>query len=90
MDFHELIETHNDFPEKGIKYKDVLPILRSPDNFSCLIENMSDFELNAYAENLDNINTNLGIINSNSWNIWHDLYFDESCMCLPNNIKLIY
>ncbi|MBO6974278.1 MAG: adenine phosphoribosyltransferase [Prochlorococcus marinus CUG1435] len=44
MDFHELIETHNDFPKKGIKYKDVLPILRSPDNFSCLIEKMSDFD----------------------------------------------
>ena len=44
MDFHELIETHNDFPEKGIKYKDVLPILRSPDNFSSLIEKMSDFD----------------------------------------------
>ena len=28
-------------------------------------ENMSNFELNAYAENLDNINTNLNIINSN-------------------------
>ena len=44
MDFHELIETHNDFPEKGIKYKDVLPILRSPDNFLSLIEKLSDFD----------------------------------------------
>ena len=37
MDFNALIETHSNFPKEGIQYKDVLPILRSPENFSNLI-----------------------------------------------------
>ena len=44
MDFYKLIETHDDFPKKGIKYQDVLPILRSPQYFSQLIEEMSKFD----------------------------------------------
>ena len=40
MDFNALIETHNNFPKEGIQYKDVLPILRSLENFSNLIKNV--------------------------------------------------
>lgn len=46
------------------------------------------YELDEQSKEIQN--QSIGIINSISWNIWHDLYFDESCMCLPNNIKLIY
>ena len=35
------IESYKDFPQKGIVFRDVLPILRNPDIFSELINNMS-------------------------------------------------
>ena len=52
MDFNALIETHNNFPKEGIQYKDVLPILRSPENFSNLIKKMSNFD---FFKNADSI-----------------------------------
>ena len=52
MDFHALIETHNNFPKEGIQYKDVLPILRSPENFSNLIKKMSNFDCFTNADSI--------------------------------------
>ena len=36
-----LISTYNDFPKKGIKFRDVLGILQNPDVFKELIQEMS-------------------------------------------------
>ena len=36
------IDSYKDFPEEGIVFRDVLPILRNPDIFSDLIKEMSD------------------------------------------------
>ena len=52
MDFNALIETHNNFPKEGIQYKDVLPILRSPENFSNLIKKMSNFDCFTNADSI--------------------------------------
>ena len=35
------IDSYQDFPQKGIVFRDILPILRNPDIFSELINNMS-------------------------------------------------
>ena len=41
----QLITEHKDFPQKGILFKDLLPILQQPDVFQDLIENMSNSEI---------------------------------------------
>ena len=40
-----LIEAHEDFPKKDILFRDVLPILRNPEIFSSLIQEMSELEI---------------------------------------------
>ena len=40
-----VIDSYEDFPQKGIIFRDVLPILRNPDIFSDLINEMSSSEL---------------------------------------------
>ena len=56
------IDSYKDFPQEGIVFRDVLPILRKPDIFSDLINKMS-FEIYDYDlatpyqyENYDEIN----------------------------------
>ena len=39
--FQDLIEDYPDFPTKGIIFKDILPILKDPETFKKLIDNMS-------------------------------------------------
>jgi len=41
----DFIETHEDFPKKDILFRDVLPILRNPEIFSSLIQEMSELEI---------------------------------------------
>ena len=41
----ELIETYNDFPKKGIEFKDVLGILQEPKFFKALILGMASSEI---------------------------------------------
>ena len=36
------IDSYKDFPQEGIIFRDVLPILRDPDTFSDLIKEMSN------------------------------------------------
>ena len=45
-----LIKDYPDFPEKGIIFKDLLPILQKPDKFSELIRSMSSSEICKEAE----------------------------------------
>ena len=45
-----LIKDYPDFPEKGILFKDLLPILQKPDKFSELIRGMSSSEICKEAE----------------------------------------
>ena len=40
-----LIETYEDFPKEDILFRDVLPILRNPEVFSSLIQEMSELEI---------------------------------------------
>ena len=40
-----LIPQHSDFPEKGIIFRDVLPLLQNPNEFSNLINKMSSSKL---------------------------------------------
>ncbi|WP_413682992.1 adenine phosphoribosyltransferase [Prochlorococcus sp. MIT 1011] len=40
-----LIETYEDFPKEDILFRDVLPILRNPEKFSSLIQEMSELEI---------------------------------------------
>ena len=40
-----LIENHVDFPKENILFRDVLPILRNPEIFSSLIQEMSELEI---------------------------------------------
>ena len=40
-----VIDSYEDFPQEGIVFRDVLPILRNPDIFSDLINEMSSSEL---------------------------------------------
>ncbi len=40
-----IIDSYKDFPQKGIVFRDVLPILRNPDIFSNLIDEMSSSEV---------------------------------------------
>jgi len=42
---NQLITEHTDFPQKGIVFKDVLPLLQYPDVFTDLINNMSSSEI---------------------------------------------
>ncbi len=42
---HKLITEHKDFPQEGIAFKDVLPLLQYPDVFTSLINNMSSSEI---------------------------------------------
>ena len=46
----DLIETHIDFPKKGIEFKDVLGIMQEPDLFKELIVKMSSSEIIKSAE----------------------------------------
>ena len=39
---HYLIKNYPDFPKGGIVFKDILPILQNPDEFSLLIKDMSE------------------------------------------------
>ena len=48
--FVELIETHKDFPKKGIEFKDVLGIMQEPKVFKQLIVMMSSSEIIKNAE----------------------------------------
>ena len=41
----ELISTYNDFPKKGINFKDVLEIIQEPEVFNELILKMSDSQI---------------------------------------------
>ena len=41
----DLIETYEDFPKEDILFRDVLPILRNPEEFSSLIQEMSELEI---------------------------------------------
>ena len=41
----DLIEVHKDFPKEDILFRDVLPILRNPEIFSSLIQEMSELEI---------------------------------------------
>ena len=40
-----LIVTHKDFPKEDILFRDVLPILRNPEVFSSLMQEMSELEI---------------------------------------------
>ena len=40
-----LIEAHKDFPKEDILFRDVLPILRNPELFSSLIQEMSELDI---------------------------------------------
>jgi len=46
----KLIKDYPDFPKKGIIFKDILPILQSPEDFSKLIKNMSKNQMCLEAE----------------------------------------
>ena len=46
----KLIRDYPDFPKKGIIFKDILPILQSPEDFSELIKNMSKNQMCLEAE----------------------------------------
>ena len=45
ISLENLIEAHKDFPKKDILFRDVLPILRNPEIFSSLIQEMSELEI---------------------------------------------
>ena len=45
ISLENLIEAHEDFPKKDILFRDVLPILRNPEIFSSLIQEMSELEI---------------------------------------------
>ena len=47
---NELIDTYNDFPEKGIEFKDVLGIIQKPNIFRELIIKMSSSQIIKNAE----------------------------------------
>jgi len=44
-EFIDLIDQYPDFPKKGILFRDILPILQSPEDFKSLINRMSDSEI---------------------------------------------
>ena len=46
------IESHIDFPKKGIVFRDVLPILRDPKIFNTLIEDMSSLNICKVADSI--------------------------------------
>tara|TARA_A100001388_G_scaffold276706_1_gene265230 strand:- start:818 stop:1336 length:519 start_codon:yes stop_codon:yes gene_type:complete len=48
--FNEFVETYKDFPKNGIFFKDILPLLRKPDVFENLINEMSSFKILKNAE----------------------------------------
>tara|TARA_Y100001968_G_scaffold222099_1_gene204924 strand:+ start:218 stop:736 length:519 start_codon:yes stop_codon:yes gene_type:complete len=45
ISLEKLIESHKDFPKEDILFRDVLPILRNPEVFSSLIQEMSELEI---------------------------------------------
>ena len=45
ISLENLIEAHEDFPKKDILFRDVLPILRNPEIFSSLIQEISELEI---------------------------------------------
>ena len=45
ISLENLIDAHKDFPKKDILFRDVLPILRNPEIFSSLIQEMSELEI---------------------------------------------
>ena len=45
VSLEDLIEAHEDFPKEDILFRDVLPILRNPEVFSSLIQEMSELEI---------------------------------------------
>ena len=45
ISLENLIEAHEDFPKEDILFRDVLPILRNPEIFSSLIQEMSELEI---------------------------------------------
>ncbi len=45
ISFENLIEAHKDFPKEDILFRDVLPILRKPEIFSSLIQEMSELKI---------------------------------------------
>ena len=45
ISLENLIEAHEDFLKKDILFRDVLPILRNPEIFSSLIQEMSELEI---------------------------------------------
>ena len=45
ISLENLIEAHKDFPKEDILFRDVLPILRNPEIFSSLIQEMSELEI---------------------------------------------
>lgn len=44
-DLKNIIKTYPDFPKKGILFRDILPVLKSPIIFRKLIESLSDKEI---------------------------------------------
>ena len=48
--FNDFVETYKEFPKKGIFFKDILPLLRKPDVFENLINEMSSFKILKNAE----------------------------------------
>ncbi len=48
--FNEFVESHKDFPKKGIIFRDILPLFRKPDVFENLIDEMSNFKIFNNAE----------------------------------------
>ena len=50
--FNEFVESHKDFPKKGIIFRDILPLFRKPDVFENLIDEMSNFKISQTLSNL--------------------------------------
>tara|TARA_B100000242_G_C42746186_1_gene348002 strand:+ start:53 stop:559 length:507 start_codon:yes stop_codon:yes gene_type:complete len=48
--FEDLIECFPDFPKKGIIFRDIMPLLRNPIQFSSLIKKMSSEQIFSDAE----------------------------------------
>ena len=45
VSLENLIEAHKDFPNEGILFRDIMPILRHPEIFSSLINEMSELKI---------------------------------------------
>ena len=48
--YKNFIDNYQDFPRKGINFKDILPILQKPDIFEQLIIDMCEFEVFSMAD----------------------------------------